>query len=283
MPGMLSSRMALCAAVSLGLSMAASSGTARAADSLNLPAFAPGAASEWTVTIGAEGRMLPTFEGSDRYTVLPFPVFDLRRAGTPPTFHSPYDGFGFGVLDTGQFRIGPTFKVRLPRNESDDSDLKGLGDVSWALEAGVFADYWVMPWLRTRAELRQGFGGHHGIVADLTADAVIPIAPRWTLSGGPRLTLATTAATTPYFSVTPEQSFASGLPVYNATGGVHSYGVGAQARYQWSPQWATYVFAEYERLADSAADSPIVTQLGSPNQLQVGLGVTYSFDMHALW
>ncbi|HVZ54640.1 MAG TPA: MipA/OmpV family protein [Pseudolabrys sp.] len=282
MPRMRSKRMALFAGLSLGLTMA--TGAARAADpSLNLPAFAPGAASEWTVTLGAEGRVVPTFEGSDRYTVVPFPVFDLRRAGTPPTFHSAYDGFGFGVIDTGRFRLGPAFKVRLPRNESDDSDLKGLGDVNWAVEAGLFADYWVTPWLRTRAEVRQGFGGHDGIVADLTADVVVPVAPRWTLSGGPRLTLATNAATAPYFSVTAAQSAASGLPIYNASGGVHSYGVGAQARYQWSPQWTTYVFAEYERLADGAANSPIVTQRGSANQLDVGLGVSYSFDMHALW
>jgi outer membrane protein len=271
--------MAVVAATSLAVSMAA----ARAADVSSLPAFAPGAASEWTVTLGAEGRVVPTFEGSDRYTVVPFPVFDLRRAGTPPSFHSPYDGFGFAVLDTGRFRLGPAFKVRLPRNQSDDSDLKGLGDVDWALEAGLFADYWVTPWLRTRAEVRQGFGGHHGIVADLTADAVVPITPRWTLSAGPRVTLATTAATTPYFSVSAAQAVASGLPVYNASGGVHSYGAGAQARYQWSPQWATYVFAEYERLADGAADSPIVTQRGSANQFEVGLGVSYSFDMRALW
>jgi len=275
----LSIGMALIAAASLATPF----GAARAADSLALPAFAPGSAAEWTVTLGVEGRVLPTFEGSNSYTAMPFPVFDLRRAGTPPTFHSPRDGFGFGILDTGRFRVGPAFKVRLPRNESDDSDLKGLGDVPWTLEAGIFADYWVTPWLRTRAELRQGIGGHHGIMADLTADVVAPVTPRLTLSGGPRLTLATAAATTPYFSVTPAQAAASGLPVYDATGGVHSYGLGAQARYQWSPQWATYVFAEYERLADGAANSPIVTQLGSPNQLQVGLGVTYSFDMRALW
>lgn len=272
-------RMAVAAAALQAASMA----VARAADTSNSPAFAPGAASEWTVTIGAEGRVVPNFEGSDRYTVVPFPVFDLRRAGTPPSFHSPYDGFGFAILDTGRFRVGPAFKVRLPRNQSDDSDLKGLGDVDWAFEAGLFADYWVTPWLRTRAELRQGFGGHHGIMADLTADAVVPVTPQWTLSAGPRLTLATTAATTPYFSVTAAQAAASGLPVYNASGGVHSYGVGAQARYQWSPQWATYVFAEYERLTDGAANSPIVTQRGSPDQFEVGLGVSYSFDMRALW
>src|SRR5579875_888781 len=109
--------------------------------------------SQWTVTLGVEAGVLPTYEGSDRYMLRPFPLFDVRRAGTPPTFHAPRDGFGFGLYDNGPLRIGPTVKIRFPRRESDDPDLRGLG-TDWALEVGGFADYWVTPWLRVRAELR---------------------------------------------------------------------------------------------------------------------------------
>jgi outer membrane protein len=141
----------------------------------------------------------------------------------------------------------------------------------------------VTPWLRTRAEVRQGFGGHHGIVADLTADVVVPLTPALTISGGPRITLVTDKAEDPYYSVTASQAAVSGLPVYTAKGGVESWGLGAQARYVWSPQWTTYTYLEYQRLAGDAADSPLVSQRGSPNQIQVGMGVTYSFDVPALW
>ena len=258
-------------------------GAAKAAEPAAGPAWAPGSSSDWTITIGAEGRVLPSYEGSNSYLLVPFPLFDIRRAGTPRHFSGPRDGFGFGVIDTGNFRLGPTFKLRLPRRESDDNDLQGLGDVNWALEAGVFAEFWPVSWLRTRVELRQGFGGHHGVVSDLMADAVVPVTPQLTLSGGPRVTLASTAATAPYFSITPEQSAASGLPVYDASGGFHSFGAGVQARYEWSPQWATHAFLEYERLTGDGANSPIVALRGSRDQLQAGIGVTYSFDMHALW
>jgi outer membrane protein len=239
--------------------------------------------SDWTVTVGVEGRVLPEFEGSDRYTFTPFPIFDIRRAGTPPSFHSPRDGFGFAILDTGKFRAGPAFKIRLPRDENDDEGLRGLGDVDWAVEAGGFAEYWIAPWLRARAELRQGFGGHKGLVADLTADVVVPVGPQWTLSGGPRATFATDAAVAPYFSITQPQSSASGLPVYDAKGGLYSYGAGGQVRYQWTPQWATYTFAEYARLSDGAGNSPLVTERGSRDQIQVGIGASYSFDIRAPW
>src|SRR3569833_1468094 len=125
--------------------------------------------NQWTLTLGVEAGVLPTYEGSDRYMIRPFPLFDIRKAGTPPRFHAPRDGFGFGIIDTGTFRAGPAAKIRFPRRESDDADLRGLG-VDYAVEVGGFADYWVAPWLRTRAELRQGFGGHRGLVAGLAAD-----------------------------------------------------------------------------------------------------------------
>jgi outer membrane protein len=241
------------------------------------------AGADWTVTIGVEGRVLPGFEGSGNSVLRPFPLFDIRRVGTPAGFRSPRDGFSFGILDSHRFQAGPTFKVRLPRRESGDSDLRGLGDVDWTLEVGGFMEYWPVDWLRTRIELRQGFGGHHGLVSDLSADLVMPVTPQLTLSGGPRVTLATNAATSPYFSITAVQAAASGLPAYDAGGGLRSLGAGAQARYAWSPRWATHMFVEYERLAGDAANSPLVTQRGSRDQIQVGIGAAYSFDMRRLW
>jgi outer membrane protein len=243
----------------------------------------PTSPPDWTVTVGVDGRVLPSYEGSARSMLAPFPLFDIRRAGTPRNFSSPRDGFSFGVLDSHRFQVGPAVKLRFPRKEGNDSDLRGLGDIGWTLEAGAFVEYWPADWLRGRVELRQGIGGHHGLVSDLTADLVMPVTPQLTLSGGPRLTLASAAATSPYFSITPAQSVTSGLPVYTASGGLRSVGAGAQARYEWSKAWATHLFVEYERLAGDAANSPIVTAHGSRDQIQVGLGVTTSFDIRGLW
>jgi outer membrane protein len=236
--------------------------------------------TDWTVTIGVGGRVSPAFEGSDRYRVLPFPVFDLRRAGTPWQFSTQRDGWSFAIVHLGQFRFGPSVKVVLPRYESDDrAALRGLGSVNWAFEGGAFAEYWWLPWLRTRGEVRQGFGGHHGVIGEITADVVVPATAALTLSAGPRLTLATASALRPYFGVNPTQSIRSGLPVYTPGGGVKAYGAGAQARYQWSPQWATTMFVEYDRLTGDAARSPILRRNGSPDQVTVGMTVSYSFDI----
>ena len=238
----------------------------------------------WTVVVGAEGRVTPRWQGADgNYVTMPVPILDIRRAGTPESFRGPRDGFGLALIDSGPFRLGPVGKIRLPRKEDNDSALAGLGDVGWAYEVGLFAEYYLVPWLRTRVEFRQGWGGHKGFAADVMMDAIARVTPQFTLSAGPRISFANSAATSPYFSVTAVQSALSGLPVYDAKGGVRSYGAGLQGRYHWTRQWATHAFVEYERLAGDAKNSPIISTRGTPDQWTFGFGATYSFNMKALW
>lgn len=238
----------------------------------------------WTVVFGAEGHVMPRWQGSDgNYIFVPVPLLSVRRAGTSERFQGTRDSFGFALIDAGQFRAGPVGAIRLSRKQGDDTKLLGLGDVDAAFEFGIFAEYMWASWLRTRAEVRQGTGGHHGVVADLTADAIAPVSRQLTLSAGPRMTLASTPATTPYFSITAAQAAASGLPAFDAKGGVRSVGAGAKARYLWSPQWGTHIFVEYERLTGDAKNSPLVSLRGSPDQWTFGAGITYAFDMRAWW
>jgi outer membrane protein len=244
----------------------------------------PAPAYDWTITLGAEGREEPLFQGSSRERLRPYPIFAVRRYGTPEPFRGPRDGLDVAVIDEGKYQIGPVGQfVYSQRDKADSPAVRSLGNVPWAAEVGIFAQYWWVPWLRTRAEVRQGFHGHHGIVSDITTDAIVPVGPQLILSAGPRLTLATTPAVSPYFNITPAQSLASGLPIYDTKGGIRSYGAGAQARYLWTPQFATHVFVEYERLSGEPAGSPLVTQKGSPDQVTIGFGATQSFDIKTPW
>jgi len=256
---------------------------ASAADTDTCVYVSPTGASDWTVTIGGEGRVEPIFQGSKRDVLLPYPILAVRRFGTPEPFRAPRDGVGIGLFGDNVFQVGPVGQLRTPRLQKFDAALQGLGDVPWAIELGGFAEYWVVPWLRTRVELRQGFNGHHGLVSDIFADAVVRGGTQWTLSGGPRMTLASTPATTPYFGIDAAQSAASDLPLFDAKGGVRSLGAGTQARYFWTRQFATHAFVEYERLTGDAASSPLVEQRGSANQLTIGFGASHSFDIKSPW
>ncbi len=258
------------------------------------PAVSTTSAPGWIVTVGIEGRILPAWPGAsdNKFGLTALPLVGIRKAGTPPGFSGPRDSFSFSIIDIGPFKLGPAIALVGDRNARNYKELYGLGSVGYVAQIGAFAEYWAVPWLRLRGEVRQGVGGETGVTGNAFLDAVVPV-DQWVFSGGPRLTMQSTAATSPYFSITEAQSAATAalasttglapLPAYNAEGGFYSYGAGAQVLYRFDPQWEAHTFIEYERLTGSAADSPLVTQRGSPNQLTYGLGATYSFDMQPWW
>src|SRR5271169_1472343 len=173
---------------------------------------------DWIVTIGVEGRIVPAWPGaSDKklgWSALP--LFSIRKAGTPPDFFGPRDSFGFNVIDLGAFQLGPALQFVNQRKASSYAELNGLSDVNYAAQLGLFTNFWPVPWLRLRGEVRQGIGGETGITGDVFLDAVVPVG-QWTLSAGPRVTLQTAKAVSPYFSFTAAQAFAAntlqpGLP-----------------------------------------------------------------------
>jgi outer membrane protein len=242
------------------------------------PSFLPSLAGVWTVTIGANGNVQPDFEGAKQYRASASPIFSPHRPGSRQ-FDGPRDNVGFALFEWGGFSAGPVGKLTSARTASRDAALNGLGDVGTAIELGGFAEYFPVDWLRARAELRQGFGGHHGVVADFSADVIVPIMQRVTWSGGPRFTWEDTRATAPYFGITAAQAAASGLPAFDAKGGAHAVGAGTQVRFQIDPHWEVHSYVEYDRLLGSAAASPLVALRGSPDQVRVGLGASYSFDV----
>ena len=238
----------------------------------------PSVSGNWTVMVGVGGEYKPDFEGANRSMFSPVPIFAIRRAGTTDQFRGPRDSASIAVIDFGDLRAGPAAKFVSSRKASSYSELNGLGDVGTTVELGGFVEYYPVDWFRTRGELRQGIGGHHGVVADLSADFIVPIIQRLTLSAGPRFTWESTKATAPYFGIDAAQALATGLPAFDAKGGAHSYGAGAQVSYLINPKWEVHAYVEYERLLGDAANSPLVTLRGSPNQTTVGIGASYSFD-----
>jgi MipA family protein len=281
--------LALCAVVVPGIAAAA-----------DLPAQSPSAAPaaytppapDWIVTIGLEGRIVPAYPGASDSKLgwSALPLFSIRNAGTPPDFFGPRDSFGFNLINTGMFQFGPALQFVNQRKASSYAELNGLANVDYAAQIGAYANFWPVPWLRLRGEVRQGVGGETGVTGDVFLDAVVPVG-QWTLSAGPRVTFQTAAATSPYFSITATEAMNANfaqptlppLTAYNAGGGLYSYGAGTQVQYTFNPTWTAHAFVEYQRLEGSAADSPLVTARGSPNQWTYGLGATYSFNMRPLW
>ena len=258
------------------------SASAQTAFTLPAPPFdlpmLPSPSGNWTVMVGIGGEYTPDFVGSKNGKFRPIPIFSIRRAGSIDQFRGPRDSASIALLDVGYFRAGPAFKYVSSRKSDKYSELTGLGDVKAAYELGGFVEYYPVDWLRLRSELRQGVGGHTGSVADVSADVIVPLIQRLTISAGPRFTWKSTKATAPYFGVDATQALASGLPMYDARGGAHSVGFGSQISYRINPQWEVHAYVEYEKLLGDAAGSPLVKLRGSSNQTTIGLGASYSFD-----
>jgi outer membrane protein len=267
----------------MGLMLVPSVATAEPLVTLPAPPFelpvVPPVSGTWTVMVGVGGAYNPDFEGAKRSMLSPVPIFSIRRAGSAEQFRGPRDGASIALIDFGDLRAGPVGKFVASRKANSYSELNGLGDVKTAVELGGFVEYFPVDWFRTRVELRQGVTGHHGTVADFSADFIVPVVQHFTVSAGPRFTWESTSATSPYFGIDAVQAMASGLPVFNARGGAHSAGVGAQISYRVNRQWEVHSYVEYERLLGDAAKSPLVTSRGSPNQTTVGIGASYAFDI----
>jgi outer membrane protein len=267
----------------LGAIGAVDSASAQTAFTLPAPPFqlpmVPSASGTWTVMVGIGGEYKPDFEGANRAMLSPIPIFAIRRAGSSEQFRGPRDSPSIAFLDFGDLRAGPVAKFEAARKQFNYSELNGLGDVKAAVELGGFVEYYPVDWFRTRVELREGVVGHNGTVADFSADFIVPVIQRLTISAGPRFTWESTQATSPYFGIDAVQAMTSGLPLFNAKGGAHSYGAGTQVSYRINPQWEVHSYVEYERLLGDAAASPLVTLRGSPNQTTFGIGFSYSFDV----
>jgi outer membrane protein len=252
----------------------------RAADA---PGIAPPPVQDkdgWIVTVRLTGAVAPSFPGSGQLRPYPFPSVSFRRIGEPEIFSTPDEGFGFAVLDFGNFRAGPVANFVFKRGQRDG--LFGLHRVGLTHEVGGFAEF-TTDRFRARAELRQGVDGHKGFVAVLSADLYASRGPV-SISIGPRFDIGDNRYANAYFSVSPLEALVNGrLTPYEATGGFTAAGGLATLRYDFTPDTNATIFGGVQRLMGSVGQSPIPNLLGSRDQFTAGLSVGRSFEIKNLW
>ena len=220
-------------------------------------------------------QLVPTYPGADGVSLRP--LIDLSRAtgDEPFGFEAADEGFGFALYRADGFSIGPSIGFEGKRT-ADDVGTQ-VPDVGFTVEAGGFAQYELTEALRLRVEARQGIGGHKGFISVLSADYVTRDGDRQLLAFGPRVTITDNRYQDAYFSVRPGDAALSGLPAFNAGGGVQSVGAAASYIRQFTQRWGIYSYARYDRLIGDAGDSPLVRQYGSRDQLSGGVALTYTF------
>lgn len=251
----------------------------------------PPAPKAWVLTVGIAPIVAPAWQGSEDTALSIFP--DLRLNYKDSVFLSLPDGLGWNAVNRNGWKLGPLAKIRFGRQESNGGSpfliaggseaLRGFGDVNLAGEFGGFAQKsFASGKLRLRAELRQGVGGHDGLIADTnlvfsnrSADM------KWLYSAGLRATWADSDYTNVYFGVSPAQALAAGLPAFRTGGGLVSAGISASLTRtlgRFGKDGAVTLFTSADRLGDVVADSTLIRERGDRNQVSVGLSYAYRFS-----
>jgi outer membrane protein len=225
--------------------------------------------------IGLGPQLVPSYPGSDSISVRPFVDVSRTTGDTPFAFEAPDESTGFAVLRNGAFQFGPAIGFEGRRRSRDVGGR--LPSVGTTVELGGFVQYALAEALRVRLEVRQGIGGHKGLFGVVGGDYIARDADRWLFSVGPRVTLSSARYNRAYFGVAPVDAVRSGLPAFDADGGVQAVGATAGALRQLTPRWGVSGYAKYDRLVSDAGRSPVVRAFGSRNQLSGGLALTYTF------
>ncbi|MEM6852577.1 MAG: MipA/OmpV family protein, partial [Pseudomonadota bacterium] len=239
-----------------------------------------------SLTIGVGAGAAPRYIGADSYVPIPFPYVEYKRGGR--TLRSNQFGFEADLTKGSNFDFGPVVRIDQGRDDFQDADnavIEALDDVSAAVEVGGFiattrpliTREQAPPILFTaRASVVNAIGGHDGVVVESSVGLIRP-SRKWTYVGTVNASYASGAFQRAFFSVDEAGAAASGLDQFEAEAGFRDVGVTGVVSYQVSQKWSVNSVANYARLVGDAADSPIVTEEGSANQLFFGLNVAYRF------
>lgn len=227
--------------------------------------------------VGLGAQIRPEYLGSDGTEWAPLWDLALARGSDQFDFEAPDDSFDIKLYSKNGFSFGPVANIAPGRDRSDVG--ARVEKLSTTVEFGGFVQYEVNDSIRLRTEVRQGIGGHEGLVASIGADHVWREGDAYVVSVGPRLLLSNGRYQRAWFGVDADSAVTSGLPQYRPDAGIHAIGATSGAAYQLGPRWGLFGFGRYERLVGDAANSPIIRELGSKNQFSAGAGLTYSFSI----
>ncbi len=232
----------------------------------------------WRYTLGLGAVAVPDYEGSDDYEARPLPIARIQKG------HQYGQLFGAKITSNlvphPNFRLGPVVNYRGERDGVDNAAVDAMKKVDAAVELGVQVGYdhkldsgvigAEVEWVHDVAD------GHDGWLLTPEIHYRRPLGDRWKFNLAASTTYASDDYMETYFSVTPADSAASGLPVFGASDGFKDVSVNVSLAYGMTERWDLGVIGVWKRLLNDAEDSP-VTKVGDENQFIAGLYVSYSW------
>lgn len=224
----------------------------------------------------------PDYLGSsdNNIGVAPLGVFSLGEN----RFFSILANSAYLNLSTNEnYRFGPTGTYRFGRDgDVDDPVISRMASISNTVEVGGFASYVIN--FSDDIRDRMTFGGHvavdvggehDGYVASVNVRRWLPVGRFGVLGLAAATTYGSSNYMDTYFSVSPADAMASGLPQFEASSGFRDVRLQAVFMHPISKNWVVGTGVMYSRLLNDAEDSPVVDIRGDSNQFVYGVGIGY--------
>lgn len=218
----------------------------------------------------------PSFEGSNRYKAIAFPIVAPAGLAGDDGFVQVrgIDDVRFRLLRLQGFEFGALAGYRSGRDSSDSAKLARFADVDAGLVVGGFGGYRMGNTFLSVSYHRQVSGDDTGGVVRLMAEQKMRLDTRTTLVASIGTNIADKDYMQTFFGVTAAQ--AGLLPVYTPSAGFKDvFGV-LKATFELDRQWTLTLMGQYARLVGDAANSPVID---TSNQFSGGAALTYKFDL----
>ncbi|WP_309663031.1 MipA/OmpV family protein [Sphingomonas sp.] len=243
-----------------------------------------------SLTVAAGGGIIPDYEGSDDYKFIPAAAI-RGKVGTI-TFSTRGLYFYVDVVNGSgkvDFDVGPIAGVRFNRTgKIKDVLVNLLPDRKTAIEVGGFAGVsfkgLTNPYdsLGVRVDVVHDIANaHKSTVFSPNIEFSTPLSRSVYVVATASADFVSNRFADYYFSVSPTEATLSGLPAFNASGGMKSWKLGLLANYSLSGDLrhgvSLFGLGNYSRLVGDFKRTPIVSQRGSASQWLGAIGLAYTW------
>jgi outer membrane scaffolding protein for murein synthesis (MipA/OmpV family) len=242
------------------------------------------------ITVGVGGAVVPDYEGSDNHRIIPAAAIRGRIHGISFSTRGTY--LYVNVVpgsDKVHFDAGPIAGLRVnSRRHIHDDIVELLPRRKTAIEVGGFAGVsfhgLTNPYdtLGVRLDVTHDVGSaHKSTIFTPNLEFSTPLSRRTYASASVSADFVGNKFADYYFTISPTDSLASGLPVFNASGGMKSWKLGLLLNQSITGDllggFSIFGAGQYSRLVGDFKRSPIVSQRGSASQWVGAVGLAYTW------
>jgi len=244
------------------------------AQDVDVPAAEATGAKENIVGLGI--GFAPDYEGSDDMKAVPLlqARFNFANGMNLGLFGNT---LRFDMCPDTTWNVGPMLRYRAERDDVDNDKVDRMESVDAAIEAGAFLNYNIANWVVLFSAATDVSDAHDGSVFDFGVGYRQPLNTQTMLTLFAKGSYASEDYMETYFGVDRGDAVRSGLQPYEADAELKDVALGGLLQYNIDARWGVLGLLQYTKLLGDAADSPLVDDEGSDNQLIVGVIGNYRF------